>query len=220
MRAELIHPNPNTEYPYKADILFRIYPNQAIRGVFYDRQYFCGDVFCRNGSDSKFDRVAFTADHPQGIMNAVCQLLDEQHDNDVSLEIENGMENGVPYPENQDKEWFDTAITRALNGDRMFKNDSFGQDPPENYHFNAPQFHTRVFCCRQCPVYGGDHMWSKCCLHPETKPWTEQHWAVGIKDSGKIPENCPQRKLGDMILDDNFIDERILVHFSIKGWEG
>ena len=116
MKINLIYPSYSPEY--SSDILVRIYPNQQTKFTATDFEpgWYCGDVYCRNGASSKFEGV-ITADHPQGIKDMLEKLYVEQKNNDVLIEIENGMENGRPHPDCNDKDWFDICIKRIIRGD-------------------------------------------------------------------------------------------------------
>jgi hypothetical protein len=127
MKAKLIYQMPNNGY--QSDILMRIYPNQERKNIATDFEdgWYCGDIYSRNGASSKYEGV-ISANHPQGVQFVMESLLKEQSENDVSIEIENGMSNGRPHPDCRDEEWFTAAIENAIRGD--FKNSDMAKPTP------------------------------------------------------------------------------------------
>jgi hypothetical protein len=117
--VRLIYPVNNPVY--EADILMRIYPDQEQKHIATDfvDGWYCGDIYCRNGSSSIYAGV-ISANHPQGIQWVIESLIREQIENPIMIEIENGFSDGRPHPDCQDRDWFNRAITHAMNGD--FKN--------------------------------------------------------------------------------------------------
>jgi hypothetical protein len=117
--VRLIYPVQNPEY--KADILMRLYPDQNQKHTATDfvDGWYCGDVYCRNGTSSKY-AGQISCNHPQGLQWVLESLIKEQSENSIIIEIENGFTDGRPHPDCRDRDWLDRAINNAIRGD--FKN--------------------------------------------------------------------------------------------------
>lgn len=113
MKVKMIYPQPNPVY--EADILMRIYPNQSLTGKTKDfvKNWYCVDLHCRNGAKSEH-AGHYSANHPQGIEEVMKLLLEEQKNKDISIEIENGMNNFEPHFDCRDREWFELSIAKAI----------------------------------------------------------------------------------------------------------
>ncbi len=127
MKVQKIYSMPSEGYV--SDILMRIYPNQLQKNTAQDftDDWYCADIHCRNGAESKYEGQIEAA-HPQGVQFVMESLLKEQAGRDVTIEIENDMTDGRPHPDCNDRDWFDRAITNAINGN--FKNDDMAPGTP------------------------------------------------------------------------------------------
>lgn len=99
--------SPQSILSYEGDVLFRMYMSQ--KPPF---ETFCFDVYVRNGASSKYCGQG-TAEHPQGVQNAMELLLQEQRDRDVVVEISNEM---VSTPDFDCHEWFRCALQAIDQG--------------------------------------------------------------------------------------------------------
>lgn len=102
-----------------ADIVFRIYPNQLF-GEKNAGGYYCFEVIAKEFGMTDFEGQ-YTSSHPQAAQDILDELLAEQVGSGRTLTVSNELVNGAPYPDSQDKNWFDQAIKNALSGKRKYK---------------------------------------------------------------------------------------------------